>query len=69
VILKTQNTSLDLIGAQLRAALGDVVTAPLPQTLQCLVEALSRAMKTEDEGTAAPIECCRSSTNTSRPEE
>jgi hypothetical protein len=68
LFLKPQKP-LDLIGAHLREAWADILTAPLPQNLQSLVEALGRAMKTEYEGTAAPTDCCRSSTGASRPGE
>jgi len=37
------------IGVKLRKAWSDVVTAPLPDNLRCLVEALSRAEKAEQQ--------------------
>jgi Anti-sigma factor NepR len=46
---------LDLIGAHLREAWSDVVSAPLPDNLRSLVEALSRAQNTTPQVTAGPV--------------
>jgi hypothetical protein len=47
---------LDFIGAHLREAWSDVATAPLPENLRCLVEALSKPQKTQPQASAGPFD-------------
>jgi hypothetical protein len=44
----------DVIGVHLREAWSDVVMAPLPDSLRCLVETLIQAEKTKPQATAGP---------------
>jgi hypothetical protein len=57
---------LDLIGLRLRESWAEVVTAPLPEELRCLVEALSRAQKTKQHDRVTPVDSLSSAAGPSR---
>lgn len=68
-MLTRMHKQFDLIGIHLREVSSDVVTAPLPDSLRCLLDTLSQAEKAKPQVAAGPIDNCRSATRLSRARE
>jgi hypothetical protein len=68
-MLPRTHKPFDLIGIHLREVWSDVVTAPLPDSLRCLLDTLSQAEKTKPQVAAGSIDNCRSGTSVSRSRE
>jgi hypothetical protein len=74
-MLSRTHKPFDLIGIHLREVWSDVVTAPLPDSIRCLLDTLGRGdtlsqgEKAKPQGAAGPIASCRSATNVSRARE
>lgn len=68
-MLPRTHKPFDLIGIHLREVWSDLVTAPLPDRLRCLLDTLSQAEATKPQVAAGPIDTCRSATSVSRARE
>ncbi len=68
-MLPRMHKPFDLIGIHLREVWSDVVTAPLPDSLRCLLDTLSQVEATKPQVAAGPLDTCRSATTVLRARE